>query len=122
MQYDDSINLAAEKRGAVQRNLNERGSLPAAALDKKKLRRALESVKEERLMLHHRQTRRVGREVCSESYKKMVHRFEEVFSADLAVFMMQLNTHTASGMVANLGIRLDWNGFITASIANDVQH
>lgn len=73
-------------------------------------------------MLHHRQTRRVGREVCGESYKRMVHRFEEVFTADLAVFMMQLNTHTASGTVANLGMRLDWNGFVTASIASNPMH
>jgi hypothetical protein len=119
VQYDDSINLAAEKRGAVQRNLNERGSLPAAALDKKKLRRTLDSVKEERMMLHQRQTRRVGREVCSDSYKRMVQRFEEVFGADLALFMMQLNTHTATGTVANLGMRLDWNGFIAVSVANN---
>ncbi|KAG7346153.1 Spc97 / Spc98 family protein [Nitzschia inconspicua] len=116
--YDDSINLAAEKRGAVQRNLNERGSLPAAARDTKKLRRALDSTKEERLMLHQRQTRRVGREVCSESYKRMIHRFEEVFSADLALFMMQLNSHTSSGTVANLAMRLDWNGFLTATISS----
>jgi hypothetical protein len=98
--------------------LNERGSLAAAALDKKRLLRALDSVKEERMMLLHRQTRRVGREVCSESYQKMVRRFEEVFRADLALFMMQLNAHTASGMVANLALRLDWNGYVTDSIGN----
>jgi hypothetical protein len=117
-QYDDSVNLAAEKRVAVQRNLNERGSQQIAAMDKKKLRRALNLVKEERAMLHHRQIRRVGREICSDSYKRMVRRFEEVFSADLALFMMQLNAQNASGMVANLGLRLDWNGFITSSISS----
>jgi hypothetical protein len=94
--------------------LNDRGSLAATALDKKRLLRALDSVKEERMMLHQRQSRRVGREVCSESYKKMVRRFEEVFNADLSLFMMQLNSHTKSGMVANLALRLDWNGYVTA--------
>ena len=75
------------------------------------------SVKEERDILLQRQTRRVGREICSESYKRMIRRFEEVFSADLSAFMRQLNTHTSSGIVANLGIRLDWNGFVTNNIA-----
>ena len=116
--YDDSFHLAAEKRGAVQRNLNQRVfSKSSTAPDKKKLRRALMSVKEERDILHQRQTRRVGREICSESYKRMIRRFEEVFSADLSAFMIQLNSHTSSGIVANLGIRLDWNSFLSNSIA-----
>ena len=72
------------------------------------------------MMLYQRQTRRVGREVCGDSYKKMVARFEEVFTDDLARFMKQLNKHTASGMVANLGIRLDWNGFVSGSISGRV--
>lgn len=46
----------------------------------------------------------------------MVQRFDEVFTADLFDVMMQLNSHTASGLVANLGVRLDYNGFVTASI------
>jgi hypothetical protein len=117
-QYDDSVNIAAQKRGAVQRSLNERGSSQALAVDKGKLLKALSSMKEEREILKQRQTRRVGREVCSESYKRMIDRFEEVFSADLSMFMMALNAHTASGTVANLGIRLDYNGFVTNCIAN----
>jgi hypothetical protein len=102
----------------VQRNLNERGTLQTAALDKKKLRKVLAAVKEERETIHQRQTRRVGREVCSESYKRMICRFEEVFTADLKNFMRELNTYTASGMVANLGNRLDFNGFISMPKAN----
>jgi hypothetical protein len=97
----------------VQRNLNERVASQSIAKDKKKLRRSLLLVKEERDILQQRQTRRVGREICSESYKRMICRFEEVFSADLSAFMMQLNSHTSSGIVANLGIRLDWNGYVT---------
>jgi hypothetical protein len=88
-------------------------------LDKKQLRQALTSIKAERDLLYHRQTRRVGREVASESYKRMIHRFEEVFSNDLSVFMMQLHSFTASGMVANLGIRLDFNGFMTQQMSKN---
>jgi len=112
--YDDSINLAAEKRGAVQRNLNERASLlSSTAPDKKKIRRTLMSMKEERDILRQRQTRRVGREICSESYKRMIRRFEEVFNADLSAFMIQLNTQTTSEIIAKIGKRLDWNSFLS---------
>ena len=76
-------------------------------------------MKEERDILLQRQTRRVGREICSESYKRMITRFEEVFSADLATFMRQLSGHTAAsgGIVTNLGIRLDWNGFVSKKMS-----
>lgn len=83
------------------------------------MRRAIKSTMKERGALNQRQTRRVGREIISESYKRMVQRFDEVFSADLKDFMMHLNSHTASGLVANLGIRLDYNGYVTASLQND---
>lgn len=86
-------------------------------MDKKRLGRALSSLMEERQTVHERQTRRVGREVASVSYKRMVERFDEVFNADLADFMIQLNSHTATGIVANLGIRLDYNGYVTSTIA-----
>ena len=112
--YDDSINLAAEKRGAAQRVLHQR-SFSANAVEKK-VRKAIKTTIKEREALNERQTKKVGREIISESYKKMVHRFDEVFSADLVDFMMQLNAHTTSGLVAHLGIRLDYNGYITASL------
>ena len=88
------------------------------ARDQNKLRRALVSVKEERAILLQRQTRRVGREICSDSYKKMVRRFDEVFSTDLSAFVVQLrNSRAGSGTVANLGMRLDWNGFVSRGVA-----
>lgn len=116
LQYDDSINLAAEKRGVVQRNLNERGTTQNA-MDRPALRRAMASTKEERKTMNNRQTRRVGREVNSESYQRMINRFNEVFDQDLTDFMVQLNANTTSGIVANLGIRLDYNGFLSSTIS-----
>lgn len=116
MQYEDSSNLATEKSEIVHRNLNNRGISKARA--EKKLHRALSALKEEREAVHHRQTRRVGREVCSESYRRMLERFDVVFSNDVSVFMVQLNTHTSSSTVANLGIRLDFNGFVSKNTAN----
>lgn len=116
-QHDDSLTRAAEKRGVVQRNLNERG-LTQSQSDKRALRKALASTKEERQTIHQRQIRRVGREVKSDSYKRMVRRFDEVFTQDLANFMRLLNAHTTSGMVANLAIRLDYNGYVTSTMTN----
>ena len=84
----------------------------------KALHKSLNKLKQEQVNYQHRQTRKVGREVSSDSYKRMVSRFDEVFNADLADFMMQLNSHTASGLVANLGIRLDYNGYVTSTIAS----
>jgi hypothetical protein len=112
------MNRAAEKRGVVQRNLNER-SLSQGQLDKRALRKALASTKEERQIIQNRQIRRVGREVNSDSYQRMVRRFDEVFDQDLSSFMRQLNANTSSGIVANLGIRLDYNGYVTAKIAKN---
>ncbi|KAL3942050.1 MAG: hypothetical protein SGBAC_003678 [Bacillariaceae sp.] len=113
--HNDSSILAAEKQLTVQRNLNERGITPGGT-KKKTIHRELMSTKKEREALNDRQTRRVGREVISESYQRMVGRFAEVFNADVSDFMKQLNQHTASGLVANLGVRLDYNGFVTSSI------
>ena len=103
----------------MQRKLNERMSSKSIPRDQKKLRRSLLLAKEERDILLQRQTRRVGREICSESYKRMISRFEEVFSADLSAFMTQLNSHASSGIASNLGIRLDWNGYVTNTIARN---
>jgi hypothetical protein len=115
LQHDDNVNIAIEKRRAVQRSLNDRGATKAA-VDKKALRRALVHSREEREAHVQRQTRRVAREVSSESYRMMVSRFDEVFISDLSDFMLQLNSHTATGTMANLGMRLsDYNGYILAS-------
>ena len=114
LQHDDGDRNAAEKRVAVQRNLNERSA--GRPVNKEALRKTLVANKEKREGQIIHQTQRVGREIASDSYKRMVTRFDEVFNADLADFMVHLNSHTATGIMANLGIRLDYNGYITSSI------
>merc|ERR1711935_921739 len=61
--YDDQFNIAAEKRGAVQRKINERIASQSISRDRKKLQKSMLLVKEERDILLQRQTRRVGREI-----------------------------------------------------------
>ena len=114
LQHDDGDRNAAEKRVAVQRNLNERSA--GRPVNKEALRKTLVANKEKREGQIIQQTQRVGREIASDSYKRMVTRFDEVFNADLADFMVHLNSHTATGIMANLGIRLDYNGYITSSV------
>eukprot|EP00934_Nitzschia_sp_Nitz4_P005716 Nitzschia sp. Nitz4//scaffold61_size107673//88660//92289//NITZ4_004251-RA/size107673-augustus-gene-0.118-mRNA-1//1//CDS//3329555758//5706//frame0 len=118
--HDDILSRAAEKRGVVQRNLNERGT-SLVARDKRALKLSFDSARDERQAINHRQIRRVGREVNSESYQRMVGRFDEVFTDDLSNFMKQLNSHHTSGTVANLAIRLDYNGFVSSSMGSQTR-
>ena len=65
-----------------------------------------------------RQSARIEREVCGEPFRRMITRFEEVFSRNLKDFMIQINNsddiyHTHK---VNLCIRLDYNGYITSSL------
>mmetsp|Transcript_27218 Transcript_27218/g.76488 ORF Transcript_27218/g.76488 Transcript_27218/m.76488 type:complete len:118 (+) Transcript_27218:2-355(+) len=111
-QIEENLDLAAEKQTTVQANLN----VGAVAKDKRLLHRNLTRRKEEAVSLCHRQSFRVEREVRSPAYQQMVRQFEEVYSNDLSHFMSQLNSHTATGVMANLGVRLDYNGYVTASM------
>lgn len=63
-----------------------------------------------------KQATRVERELSNESYKRMIARFDEVFSENLADFMKQLlsaSNEEHHSQKANLCIRLDYNGFVT---------
>ncbi|CAB9498982.1 tubulin complex component 2 [Seminavis robusta] len=122
--YDDSSLIAVERREAIQRSLNDRGSGGTKhPVDKSAVREALSSFKQDRQVRLKKQKRRVGRELASESYRRMVGRFEEVFSAYLSEFMTQLNgdvgtsNHTHQ---TNLSSRLDYNGFLFSSVQNYV--
>lgn len=71
---------------------------------------------EERSLRMHKQAARVERELANESYKRMISRFDEVFTENLATFMKQLlsaSTEEHHSQKANLCIRLDYNGFVT---------
>ena len=96
-------------------------------MDKKVLREAMNSFKQDRQHRLKKQRRRVGRELSSESYRKMVVRFDEVFSAYLSEFMTQLNSGGGGTLYhaahkTNLCIRLDYNGFLSSSIVVNSQN
>jgi gamma-tubulin complex component 2 len=61
----------------------------------------------------------IQRELCTSTYKHMITRFDEVFSAHLAEFMKNLNSDFGqknNAHLANLSMQLDYNGFISSSI------
>jgi gamma-tubulin complex component 2 len=119
---DDRITVAGQMQKVVQRKMNDRRhSMDIEATDRasrKLLRMNIQKARMERQQRVHRQTVRVQREVSSESYQRMVHRFEEVFSDNLREFMTlltrsddSLHTHKV-----NLCIRLDYNGYVSRAL------
>jgi gamma-tubulin complex component 2 len=114
---DDRKAVAQEKHRQIQRNLNDRGG-GRATLSSKDLQDTIQKDRQERQNRVHRQTRRVEREITNDSYRKMISRFDVVFSENLKDFMLQLmqaddlyHSHKV-----NLCIRLDYNGYVTESI------
>jgi len=62
---------------------------------------------------------RILRELSTETYRHMITRFDEVFSAHLAEFMKNLNSdfgQKSNAHLTNLSMQLDYNGFVTSSI------
>ena len=71
---------------------------------------------EQRAIRMQKQAARVERELANESYKRMISRYDEVFSENLADFMKQLlsaSNEEHHSQKANLCIRLDYNGYVT---------
>jgi len=61
----------------------------------------------------------IHRELCTDTYRHMITRFDEVFSAHLAEFMRNLNSDFGqknNAHLANLSMQLDFNGFLSSSI------
>ena len=75
--------------------------------------------KEQKRMQKQKQIDKLERELNSDSYRRMILRFEQVFNSNLSEFMTQLmsdsNSH-AHTHLANLCVRLDYNGFVTRSM------
>jgi len=96
-EFTDSVSVKREKR------MNER----------------IAAEKEQKRMQKQKQIDKLERELNSDSYRKMILRFEQVFNSNLSEFMTQLmsdsNSH-AHTHLANLCVRLDYNGFVTRSM------
>ena len=60
----------------------------------------------------------IHRELCTDTYRHMITRFDEVFSAHLAEFMKNLNSgfgQKNNAHLSNLSLQLDYNGFVSSS-------
>ena len=121
---EDRLAVANEKRRTIQRNLNDRGgNLRRISVSQKMMEEALVKDMTERKERVKQQAARVSRETTSDSYQRMIGRFEEVFSDNLLEFMVQLkysddlfHTHKV-----NLGIRLDYNGYVSKALNLETQ-
>jgi len=61
---------------------------------------------------------RILHELSTETYRHMITRFDEVFSAHLAEFMKNLNSdfgQKSNAHLTNLSMQLDYNGFVSSS-------
>jgi gamma-tubulin complex component 2 len=119
-QIEEERNVVATTRQReVQQHWNSRWSKSSSSkASAKQLRESIQRQREERMERVQRQSARVEREVSGEPYRRMVTRFEEVFTKHLRDFMIQLTRsddifHTHK---VNLCIRLDYNGYITRSL------
>ena len=60
----------------------------------------------------------IRRELSTDTYRHMITRFDEVYSAHLAEFMRNLNSDVGQknhAHLANLSMQLDYNGFLSSS-------
>lgn len=64
---------------------------------------------------------RIHAELCTETYRFMIIRFDEVFSAHLAGFMKNIDSgdygQKSNAHLTNLSMQLDYNGFLSSSIS-----
>ena len=85
----------------------------------KKMKQIQKNSMEERKLRKQKQVDRLQYELNTESYKRMISRFEQVFDSNLSEFMTQLisdNDGRYHTHLSNLCIRLDFNGFVTKSM------
>ena len=97
----------------IQRNMHTFGKI---APSRTELRKIVNEDKEERRQRIEKQTARVERELNNESYKRMIKRYCQVFDSNLSEFMLTLHSQPSGRFqshLANLCIRLDFNGFVT---------
>jgi hypothetical protein len=84
-----------------------------------KMKERMAAEKEKKRLQKQKQIDKLERELKSDSYRRMISRFEQVFNSNLSEFMMQLmsdsNSH-AHMHLTNLCVRLDYNGFVTRSM------
>ena len=114
-QADENQAVAKKKRSIIQRNLNDPTSTRGAP-SKKVIRKAMTTQNEERTLRMQKQAARVEGELAEESYKRMISRYDEVFTENLSNFMKQLLSAAHEeyhSQKANLCIRLDYNGYVT---------
>lgn len=118
-QNEENEVAANQKRSAIQKNLNSVGK---RSMSKTLFRKVVAQEQEERHDRISKQTARVERELDNESFKRMIKRYGEVFDSNLAEFMQILQSQPTGRFqshIANLCMRLDFNGFVTQQLQHN---
>ena len=124
--------VATESRQKRNRRMIERsgdsvqhdvGMMTVNEKREKKIREKVLAAQEQRQVQKQKQTERLKRELNTESYKRMISRFEQVFNLNLSDFMKQLRQSESSNQyhthLSNLCMRLDYNGYVTRTMDNE---
>ena len=84
-----------------------------------RIRKEIESAQQQRQSRKQSQIDRLQRELNTESYRRMINRFEQVFHSNLSEFVSQLKSDSDGryhSHLENLCIRLDYNGYVSRSM------
>jgi len=110
--------IATESRKKRNRKMFETADSSSIKREHR-MKEIMAAQKKERLLQKQKQIDKLERELKSDSYRRMISRFEQVFNSNLSEFMSQLmsdsNSH-AHTHLANLCVRLDYNGYVSRSM------
>jgi len=110
--------IATESRQKRNRRMFESTDGASVKMEQK-MKERMSAEKEKKILQKRKQADKLGKELKSDSYRRMISRFEQVFNSNLSEFMVQLmsdsNSH-AHMHLTNLCVRLDYNGFVTRSM------
>lgn len=113
--------IAADSRKKRNRKLFETADSSSVKREQK-MKERMSAQKEQRRLQKQKQIDKLERELNNDSYRKMISRFEQVFNSNLSEFMTQLMSDSNSRAhthLANLCVRLDYNGYVTKSMQNN---
>jgi hypothetical protein len=118
LQEVEQNKIATESRQKRNRRMFE--SVDSASVKmEQRMKERMAAEKEKKRLQKQKQIDKLERELKSDSYRRMISRFEQVFNSNLSEFMVQLmsdsNSH-AHMHLTNLCVRLDYNGFVTRSM------
>jgi len=118
LQEVEQNKIATESR--QKRNRRMFDSIDSTSVKREKMvKEKFAALKEQKRIQKQKQVDKLERELNTDSYRRMISRFEQVFNSNLSEFMTQLmsdSNGSAHTHLQNLCVRLDYNGYVTRSM------